>query len=133
MTRRATPLDVDGALLIDALGRRGLIESRFATGNGWVHEVGGSIAGFALVTSSFYGRPFIELVVVRESSRRSGIGRALVSCAIHQHRGSRVFTSTNESNVPMRCLVVGMGFTAAGTIHGLDPEDPELVFYIDGG
>jgi ribosomal protein S18 acetylase RimI-like enzyme len=72
------------------------------------------------------------LLVVREQSRRSGIGRALVRSIVHEHHGARVFTSTNESNAPMRRLLEGMGFTPAGAIHGLDPDDQELVFYIDG-
>jgi hypothetical protein len=56
---------------------------------------------------------------------------ALVSSIVREHRGACVFTSTNESNAPMRRLLEGMGFTAAGVIHGLDLDDPELVFYID--
>ena len=131
MIRRATPLDVDGAVMLDARGRRRLIEAAFAAGKGWVAHRDAGILAFALVTDHFYGRPFIDLVIVREQSRRTGVGRALVSSIVREHRGARVFTSTNESNTPMRRLLEIMGFTAAGVIHGLDPGDPELVFYID--
>jgi GNAT superfamily N-acetyltransferase len=130
--RRATPIDVEGAVLFDPEGRRALVEASFAAGNGWVAQRDDRLLAFALVTDHFYGRPFIDLVVVREQSRRTGIARALVSSIVREHHGARVFTSTNESNVPMRRLLESMGFTAAGMIHGLDPGDPELVFYIDG-
>ncbi len=131
MIRRATPIDAEGAVILDPQGRRAQIEASFAAGNGWVAQHDGHILAFALVTDHFYGRPFIDLLVVREQSRRAGIGRALVSSIVRAHHGARVFTSTNESNAPMRRLLEGMGFTAAGAIHGLDPGDPELVFYID--
>jgi GNAT superfamily N-acetyltransferase len=130
--RRATPIDADGAVMFDPQGRLGLIVAGFAAGNGWVAQLDGGMVAFAIVTDHFYGRPFIDLVVVREQSRRAGIGRALVSSIVRDHHGTRVFTSTNESNTPMRRLLEGMGFAAAGVIHGLDPDDPELVFYIDG-
>jgi GNAT superfamily N-acetyltransferase len=132
MIRRATPIDVDGAVMLDPQGRRGLIDASFAAGKGRVAQRNGGIVAFGLVTDHFYGQPFIDLLVVRQESRRTGIGRALVSSIVREHHGTRIFTSTNESNAPMRQLLEGVGFTAAGVIHGLDPNDPELVFYIDG-
>jgi ribosomal protein S18 acetylase RimI-like enzyme len=106
--RRAMPIDVDGAVMLDPQGHRALIEASLAAGNGWVAQRNGGILAFAVVTDHFYGRPFIDLLVVREQSRRVGIGRALVSYIVREHRGARVFTSTNESNTPMRRLLEGM-------------------------
>jgi len=40
----------------------------------------------------------------------------------------RVFTSTNESNAPMRALLGQCGYKPSGSIDNLDPGDPELVF-----
>ena len=43
---------------------------------------------------------------------------------------SRVFTSTNQSNAPMRELR-SEGWTASGVLSGLDDGDPEHVFFHD--
>ena len=44
---------------------------------------------------------------------------------------SRVFTSTNQSNAPMRELLRSEGWTASGVLSGLDDGDPEHVFFHD--
>ena len=62
-------------------------------------------------------------------SRRQGTGRALLRAALHRASTPRVFTSTNESNGPMRALLVREGWTPAGVLTGLDEGDPEHVFF----
>jgi hypothetical protein len=42
-----------------------------------------------------------------------------------------VFTSTNRSNDAMRALLRTEGWSSSGELDGLDPGDPELVFYRD--
>ncbi len=42
--------------------------------------------------------------------------------------GKRVWTSTNESNAPMRALLGSAGFVESGRVDNLDPGDPELIF-----
>src|SRR5262249_33672873 len=76
----------------------------------------------------FFGHPFLELLVVRESSRRRGVGRALVRAVEARFAGAKLFTSTNQSNAPMQRLLASLGYTPSGVIHNLDPGDPELVF-----
>jgi hypothetical protein len=43
----------------------------------------------------------------------------------------QVFTSTNESNQPMRSLLQAERWSFSGELSGLDEGDPELVFYRD--
>jgi ribosomal protein S18 acetylase RimI-like enzyme len=69
----------------------------------------------------------LSWLVVDASSRRRGIGSALVRHAIGLHPGRRVFSSTNESNEPSRRLFASLDFTSAGRIDALDEGDPELV------
>ena len=78
----------------------------------------------------FYGRDFIDLLVVGESARRHGVGRMLMRTAVGAATTPRVFTSTNESNAPMRALLESEGWSYSGRLEGLDEGDPELVFFL---
>lgn len=57
------------------------------------------------------------------------MGSNLIEHVSTRARGPKLFTSTNESNAPMRALLLRLGFEASGVIHNLDPGDPELVFF----
>ena len=78
---------------------------------------------------TFFGRNFIELLVVPDSARRRGIGRSLLR-AVAKSSTREVWTSTNESNLAMRALLVSEGWHFGGTLHGLDGDDPELFFFL---
>jgi RimJ/RimL family protein N-acetyltransferase len=80
------------------------------------------------VTRHFYGFPFVDLVHVAEAQRRSGAGSALMAHCEQVHDADRIFTSTNESNEPMRALLAKAAWRPAGVVHYLDPGDPELIF-----
>ena len=71
---------------------------------------------------------FIPLVVVSDASRRTGVGRQLMTHLERVASAQKVFTSTNTSNLPMRQLLAQLGYQHSGTIENLDPGDPELVF-----
>jgi ribosomal protein S18 acetylase RimI-like enzyme len=92
-----------------------------------VAERDGSIVGYAVLTRSFFHRPFVEMLTVAPEARRGGIGGRLLAHLV-AHAGAEVWTSTNRSNLPMRELLLRAGFTESGFIEGLDPGDPELVF-----
>ena len=90
------------------------------------------VAGFVIVQPAhFFGRDFIELLVVDPGRRRSGIGRILLREALATAGTARVFTSTNASNRPMRALLAAEDWSFSGGLGGLDEGDPELVFYQD--
>jgi GNAT superfamily N-acetyltransferase len=91
-------------------------------GRGQVYVAGEVVAGFAVVLPAhFYGRDFIELLIVDPDRRRSGIGRSLLREA--------VATAGTASNQPMRALLAAEGWSFSGELGGLDEGDPELVFY----
>jgi ribosomal protein S18 acetylase RimI-like enzyme len=94
--------------------------------------VTGEVAGFVIVLPAhFFGRDFVELLMVDPARRRSGIGRILLREALASAGTARVFTSTNASNRPMRALLVAEDWSLSGGLGGLDEGDPELVFYQD--
>jgi len=105
-----------------------LIAELLALGMSWMAEVGGAPAGFAVVSRRFFSRPFVELLVVDPGFRRLGVGSALMRRCADAHKGERLFTTTNQSNTPMRALLAKEGFAPSGMIENLDPDDPELVF-----
>lgn len=93
------------------------------------HEV---VTGFAIVKPAhFFGRDFVELLMVDPARRRSGTGRALLREALAAAGTAQVFTSTNKSNRPMRALLDAEDWSLSGELDGLDEGDPELVFFKD--
>lgn len=97
-------------------------------GMSWLALSDDAPVGYAIVTRRFFGFPFVDLLVVDETRRRGGVGTALMAQAERAHDRDRIFTSTNESNTPMRALLDKAGWRPAGVVHYLDPGDPELMF-----
>jgi GNAT superfamily N-acetyltransferase len=131
-TDRHAILDVDRLTAAGGAERIREIDAAIEQGNCMLAEVDGEAAGYCVtVPSHFFGRDFIELLVVRSTWRRTGIGHLLLSRAVDAAETSRVFTSTNRSNAAMRSLLVAGGWTFAGQVDGLDAGDPEQFFYTD--
>ena len=87
--------------------------------------------GFVVVKPRhFFDRDFVDLLVVARDHRRRGLGRELMRTVVAAAGSGAVFTSTNESNVPMRALLESEGWSFSGKLHGLDEGDPELVYYL---
>lgn len=132
--RSAISSDFDAIAAADA-GARGdpergsLLRSHIEGSRCWVADDQGEVVGFLVLEYTFYGNGFVSLLVVRQDSRRHGIGRALLKHAASTCTTAKLFTSTNESNRPMRSLLSGEGFQESGVIHNLDEGDPELVFF----
>ena len=110
------------------LARRAKIDAAMAARRCWVAERNGRIIGYSVLTDHFYDRPFIDILFVGEGSRRSGAGTALLEAIERSVAGDRIFTSTNESNEPMRALLLKQGYAQSGRIENLDANDAELVF-----
>jgi GNAT superfamily N-acetyltransferase len=117
------------------LVRREHIDVAIAARRCLVAERDGQLIGYALLTRNFYGRDFLELLIVAEAARRGGVGSALLAAVERDVAGEVLFTSTNESNAPMRALLAVRGYAPSGRIENLDPVDPELVFvkFLSGG
>jgi ribosomal protein S18 acetylase RimI-like enzyme len=89
------------------------------------------LVGFAVV-GEFFGHPFLERIATHAAHRRLGVAQALLANLevefLAHPGGDRLFVSTNESNDPMRTLLVKRGYKVSGVVENLDPGDPELFF-----
>jgi len=110
------------------LARREMIDAAIAARHCWVAEKVGQVVGYGVLSKNFFGRNFIDLVFVAEEARRSGAGGAILMAIERAVNADRLFTSTNESNAPMRALLENRGYKASGRIEHLDDGDTELVF-----
>ena len=132
--RLATADDADAVCAIDPRvrairGRRPFIERAIAASECHVALQASAIVGFVVFDRSLYEQPFISLLVVDQLQRRRGIGAALMRHIESICPEEKLFTSTNESNAPMRRLCEKLGFVQSGHIENLDDGDPEIVYF----
>ena len=127
--------DVDAVLGVNGApsgysDRASLVARRIESGDCLVSESVGVITGFLTVhRRSFFGRDFIELLAVHPEHRRQGIASDLLRTVTEGTTTSQLFISTNSSNAAMRDLLRKEQWLFSGELVGLDPGDPELVFY----
>ncbi|HEV2516947.1 MAG TPA: GNAT family N-acetyltransferase [Devosia sp.] len=132
--RPATAADLDALIAIDHVAshsadRRQAIAEWVALGQCHLAERGGAVVGYVALTRSFFRSPFIEMLMVGAAFRRGGIGRALIEhCITLTPSEQKLWTSTNQSNAPMRALLPQLGFVQTGMFEHLDEGDPELIF-----
>jgi GNAT superfamily N-acetyltransferase len=135
----ATAADLAALLALDPIARRSAdrrdaIAEWVAAGQCHVAHLDGAPAGYVALTRTFFRSPFIEMLMIAESARRRGLGRALIQhCITLCPSGEKLWTSTNESNTPMRALLPTLGFAHTGQFEGLDEGDPELIYLRGGG
>ena len=137
LVRRADQSDLEQLLAVDPLaavgdaGRRASLRRAVDQDICFIGADDQGARGFVVMRPRhFYGRDFIDLLIVVPEHRRQGLGRELMRTAIAAAGTSTVFTSTNESNAPMRALLEAEGWSLSGKLDGLDEGDPELVYYL---
>jgi GNAT superfamily N-acetyltransferase len=126
--RKATTADIERIIQIDHMHRHEQISMAVFKEECYVAEDAAQIIGFAIMDYSFFSCGFVALLIVKEEYRRRGIGAALLDYLFQQCKTEKLFTSTNESNAPMRGLLKKSGFIPCGQIDALDEGDPELFF-----
>ena len=131
--RLATPTDFDGMVALDsnfphgsprAEALRGWVASSCA----YVASEDGEPRGYAVMTRHFFDRAFVELLMVGAAFRRRGIAAAMMRHLESISPTELLWTSTNESNAPMRALLAAEGYIPSGAVEGLDEGDPEMFF-----
>ena len=132
--RTAMPADVDAMVALDTIAatqeqRRSEIHSWVTAGSAVIADDGSRVAGYAVLEYSFFGQGFIAMLQVVPSRRRQGIATSLLRHLERTCRTPKLFTSTNESNAPMRALMSSLGYVPSGVVHNLDENDPELFFF----
>lgn len=118
-------------IALDDIHRRQSLARWAAAGQCHVAERGGRVVGYVALTHAFFHQPFVELLMVAEDDRRSGVGLALVEhCKSAAAGAPKLWSSTNRSNAPMRALLVKSGFIESGVVENLDEGDPEMIFLL---
>ena len=99
-----------------------LIDGAIARGECFVVEVEGGIAGYGILNYSFFHCAFVELLYIRQELRRRGLGRFLLEKMEEMCRTSKLFVSTNASNVSRivysQSFIPGVNSTADQYGHG---------------
>ncbi|MGU3471007.1 GNAT family N-acetyltransferase [Paenibacillus sp. D51F] len=131
--RKASMADLPAIAALDAKvighgGRLAELEKHVRSGNCLASLREGRLAGFAAHDRSFFGQRFLQLIMVDPDDRRSGVGRSLMAAWEAGFPGEKLFTSTNESNMPMQLLCEAMGYVRSGIVDNLDEGDPEIIY-----
>lgn len=108
--------------------RRQFIAKAFAQSWIAVARVDGVIRGFVISDESFFDQFFVRLLIVHPDFRRRGLATALMRAAELDCQTGKLFTSTNQSNLPMQRLCDRLGFVKSGYVENLDEGDPELIY-----
>ena len=132
--RDAKPSDRDAIFRIDDITARSNARIKFidrvlSSNLVLVAEANNRVVGYAVLEYTFFECGFISMVYVSESCRRRGVATALIEGLSGRCETEKLFTSTNESNEPMKQLLLQLGYSPSGVIHNLDPGDPELVYF----
>jgi GNAT superfamily N-acetyltransferase len=108
--------------------RRRLIGEACAQGHIAVARVDDVIRGFVIFDESFFEQFFVRLLMVHQDFRRHGLATALMRAAELDCQTGKLFTSTNQSNLPMQRLCERLGFAKTGYVENLDEGDPEIIY-----
>jgi len=132
--RIAAQGDLDGLRFIDPLlradpDRAELVRDSVKQGRCIAALDGEGVAGYAVISKRFLGKPFVDLLIVGPAHRRQGIGTLLLRDAEKRCCGPKLFTSCNRSNLPAQYLFEKCGFQRSGQIYNLDAGDPELIYF----
>jgi GNAT superfamily N-acetyltransferase len=87
------------------------------------------VIAYGVLNYTFYYLGCIDMLYVDANFRRAGAGSALLKHLESLCRTSKLFTSTNLSNLPMQSLLAKTGYVLSGVIHNLDEGDPEIVYF----
>ncbi len=93
----------------------------------WVYESGQFIAGYLTFNRSFYGKPFIQFLCIRENFRRQGIAEKLIHHIETICDESKLFISTESDNLPMLKLLDKNRYKMVGFINEIQ-DAAEIVF-----
>jgi GNAT superfamily N-acetyltransferase len=131
---QAVETDIESLYSLDLIAhqqdeRREFLRREVASGNCFVAVVDGEVIGYGVLNYTFYNNGFIDMLYVDPDHRRRGAGAALLRHMESLCRTSKLFTSTNRSNLLMQSLLAKLGYKLSGEIHNLDEGDPEIVYF----
>jgi GNAT superfamily N-acetyltransferase len=132
--RIATITDADAIVAFDQVAaseaaRIQIIRDQINSSACYVAIIDTKVVAYGVLNYKFYENGWIEILCVHPQFRRQGIGSTLLRHLINECRTSKLFTSTNQSNIPMQRLLATLEFARSGFIENLDEGDPEVVYF----
>jgi len=132
--RQAAKDDIESICSIDQItagshDRREFVVRSVTSGDCWVADVDGKVVGYTVLDYSFYANGMIGMLFIDPEYRRRGIGTKLVRHIESLCKTEKLFTSTNQSNLPMQGLLNKLEYVPSGFIDNLDVGDPEIVYF----
>jgi GNAT superfamily N-acetyltransferase len=132
--RLANESDVAALCSLDLVARREnqrreFITRSVASGACSVAVAEDEVIGYGVLNYTFYDNGCIDMLYVHSDHRRCGAGLALLRHLESLCETSKLFTSTNLSNLAMQSLLAKLEYVSSGMIHNLDEGDPEIVYF----
>ena len=87
-----------------------------------------TVYGYVIISRSFFGRRFVELLFVHPDQRRKGLADALLTFAEDAVPAEALWVSTALGNFPMQYLLNRRGYKHSGVVHDL-AKVPELIYH----
>lgn len=115
--------------VIGNTSRRNYIEKSIEFGKCIVAKENDVIVGFLIYDVNFFECAFISLIIVSPSSRRKGYASLLMDYMVSSSPTTKVFSSTNRSNINMQKVFEINGFIQSGVVENLDEGDPEIIYF----
>ena len=132
MVRLATRADIDQILQLDSSAEveksRQAVRNAIDRGECLVALDDRMVVGYAIMNHGFFERGFVAFVYVVPTHRRQKVGSRLFAECEGRCKSSRIFTTTNESNLPMQRFLASRGYVLSGKVQDLDEGDPELFY-----
>jgi ribosomal protein S18 acetylase RimI-like enzyme len=133
MVRLAARTDIDQILRLDSSAeidksRQAVVRNAIDRCECLVALNNGMVVGYAIMNYGFFERGFVSLIYVDPTHRRHKVGSSLFDECESRCKSTRIFTSSNESNLPMQAFLVSRGYVLSGKVHDLDDGDPELFY-----
>lgn len=130
--RPALPQDAATLIALDDHAQRANervdeILAAIVAGQCWCALRREEIVGYRIDSHGFFGRPFLELVVVKPSARQTGVAGRLVQDFRQRHRDA-VYAACKASHLPSQRLLTASGFRVSGYLDGLEVGDPVIVY-----
>lgn len=109
--------------------RRDFIAKSVKSGICFVADIDGKVVGYTVLDYTFYSNGVIDMLYIHPKYQRKGIGAQLVRHVESLCKTEKLFTSTNQSNLPMQRLLNKLGYVPSGFINNLDEGNPEIVYF----
>ncbi len=126
--------DLEKLITIDSevignTSRRTCLEKSIELGQCIIAKEDDDIVGFLTYDTNFFECAFISQIIVSPSHRRKGYASLLMSYMINASPTTKIFSSTNRSNISMQRVFDRNGFTKSGIVENLDEGDPEIIYF----